>query len=233
MATSATSIPATVSVLAFALACALGAGPAAGGQPDDAPRAAASSGPIHGFAASDISGDPSRPRRHFRVANPKFLGPREAEAIYRRLRGRMKAGYALSGRRVYDGWRRYNRAPYLSATHGRRYVNNYANPRAAAYGRFEGAGRLPVGAIVAKDSFTVTEDGEISPGPLFLMEKMPKGFNYASGDWRYTAIMPDGSVLGVTGGENAAAVEYCIGCHLAVESQDHLYFPPPKMRVAQ
>jgi len=182
---------------------------------------------------ADISGNPNRPRRHFRVPNPKFLDSAAAETIYQRLLGRMAAGYVLSGRTVYKGWKRYNRAPYISATHGRRYVNNYANARGAAYGRFEAAGRLPVGALIAKDSFTVTEDGAIAPGPLFLMEKMPRGFNYASGDWRYAVVMPDGSVLGVTRGENAEAVEYCVGCHLAAEAHDHLYFPPPAMRTGK
>jgi hypothetical protein len=186
--------------------------------------------PAHTIVA-DISGDPVMPRRHFRVRNPKRIGPEEAAAIYRRLRDEMAAGYVMSGRKVYEGWTRYNRAPYLSATHGRRYVNNYANRRARAYGRFEQAGRLPVGSLLAKDSFAVTRDGEIHAGPLFIMEKMAEGFNYVSGDWRYTMIMPDGSVFGVTKGENAKAVEYCIGCHLAVEKQDHLYFPPPEARV--
>ena len=186
--------------------------------------------PVHTIVA-DISGDPAKPRRHFRVPNPKKLEPDEAAAIYERIVDDMAAGYRLSGRKVYEGWRRYNRMPYLSATHGRRYVNNYANQRARAYGRFERAGRLPVGSLLAKDSFAVTRDGEIHAGPLFIMEKMAEGFNYVSGDWRYTMIMPDGSVFGTTNGENAGAVEYCIGCHLAVERQDHLYFPPPEVRV--
>ncbi len=186
--------------------------------------------PVHTIVA-DISGDPATPRRHFRVRDAKRIGPEEAAAIYRRLRDEMAAGYVMSGRKVYEGWTRYNRAPYLSATHGQRYVNNYANQRARAYGRFEQAGRLPVGSLLAKDSFAVTRDGEIHAGPLFIMEKMAEGFNYVSGDWRYTMIMPDGSVFGTTNGENAGAVEYCIGCHLAVERQDHLYFPPPEVRV--
>lgn len=207
-----------------------GAGPS---STDPALAPAGTAAGAGGVVIADISGNPNRPRRHFRVRNPKFLDSAAAETIYQRLLGRMVAGYALSGRTVYRGWKRYNRAPYISATHGRRYVNNYANAHGAAYGRFEAAGRLPVGALVAKDSFTVTEDGVIAPGPLFLMEKMPKGFNYASGDWRYSVIMPDGSILGVTRGENAEAVEYCVGCHLAAEDHDHLYFPPPAMRVTE
>jgi len=71
----------------------------------------------------------------------------------------------------------------------------------------------------------------VAPGPLFLMEKMPAGFNYVSGDWRYTMIMPDGRIFGVTKGENAERVEYCITCHLAREDNDHLFFVPEAFRV--
>ena len=180
---------------------------------------------------AQISGDPAVPRRHFRVRNPARIGTGEAEAIYRSLRPDMAAAYRLAGIEAYRGWRRYNSAPYLSATHGQRYINNYANALAADYGRFEQAGPMPPGAVVAKDSFAVTADGDIHPGPLFLMEKMAEGFNYVTGDWRYAMIMPDGSLLGATLGANAEAVEFCIGCHLMVEHQDHLYFPPPEMRL--
>ncbi len=181
----------------------------------------------------EISGDPSKPRRHFRLRNPAQLEPAEAERVYRGLAGEMAAGYRLSGdpvAKAYSGWRRYNIAPYRSATHGNRYLNNYANARARAYGRFEAAGRLPVGSVIAKDSFTVTEDGAVHPGPLFIMEKMPAGFKYVTGDWRYGMIMPDGSVFGVTDGLGAQRVEFCIACHLAREELDHLYFIPEEYR---
>ena len=182
---------------------------------------------------ADISGDPDQPRRHFRVRDPGRIGGFEAEAIYRGLAADMAKIYALSGAPIaaaYQGWRRYNSAPYLSVTHGQRYVNNYANRLARDYGRFEDAGRMPVGAVIAKDSIAITAGGEAFPGPLFVMEKMAQGFSYASGDWRYTMIMPDGSLLGVTKGEGAQRVEFCIGCHLAREAYDHLYFPPEEVR---
>ena len=120
--------------------------------------------------------------------------------------------------------------PYLSATHGRRFVNNYANAAAGDYGKFEDAGAMPQGAVIAKDSLMVTDDGTMAAGPMFIMEKMASGFNYVSGDWRYTMIMPDGSVFGVTKGENAERVAFCIGCHLARERFDHLYFLPKAFR---
>lgn len=178
---------------------------------------------------SGISGDPGKPRRHFRVRNPAQLEDDEASDIYAQVVDQMVAGYALSGDPsavAYRSWRRYNRVPYVSATHGKRYINHYANDAARDYGRYEQAGKLPVGAIIAKDSFSVAQDGTAHDGPLFLMEKMAEGFNEASGDWRYTMIMPDGSVFGATLGVNADGVAFCIDCHLMRESYDHLYFPP-------
>ena len=189
-----------------------------------------------GDQLAQISGDPNQPRRHFRVRRPAKLAPEEAESIYRGLIDELIAGYAAAehpAARDYRSWPRYNTAPYLSVTHGNLYINNYANETAEAYGRFEKAGRLPVGAILAKNSFIAERSGEIRPGPLFLMEKMGEGFNYVSGDWRYIMIMPDGVLFGETYGEDAERVEYCIGCHLAVEDQDHLFFVPSPFRTGE
>ncbi len=185
------------------------------------------------IASSEPNQDGSAPRRHFRLRNPAELSNREADTIYKNIQGKMARNYASSGveaAREYQKWQLYNTAPLRSATHGRRFVNHYANPIAKAYGKFEAAGILPVGSIVAKDSFAVTDDKKTLTGPLFLMEKMPKGFNYVSGDWRYTMIMPDGSLFGTTNGVGSNKVKFCISCHLAVEKRDHLYFPPPPFR---
>jgi hypothetical protein len=146
----------------------------------------------------------------------------------------MKAGYARSGNKIamaYGSWRNYSKQPYVSTTHGSRYVNNYANATARAYGKFEQSGKMPVGSVLAKDSFLVSPDGKISLGPLFLMEKMKAGFNRDSGNWRYTMIMPNGSVAGTTKGNGSQVVQFCIGCHAAVaDSQDHMFFMPQEVR---
>ena len=100
---------------------------------------------------STISGEAANPRRHYRLRDPEALDPERAAEIYTIVREALRAGYPLSGLQVardYQGWRRYNSAPYLSATHGNHYLNNYANERALAYGEFEGAGRLPVGSFL-------------------------------------------------------------------------------------
>jgi len=195
------------------------------------------------FAATAQSGEkippgassqiPGAPRRHFRLHNPADLSPEEAEARYKKLRKLMARDYATSGiaaAKVYQKWQRYNTAPYRSAAHGRRYVNHYANAKARAYGNYEKAGKLPVGSVIAKDNLTVMSDGKTYPGALLLMEKMPADFNYVSGDWKYTMILPDGSLFGTTNGVGSNKVRFCIGCHLAVEKQDHLYFPPKRYR---
>jgi hypothetical protein len=72
--------------------------------------------------------------------------------------------------------------------------------------------------------------GKVNYGPLFIMEKMKKGFNYVSGDWRYIMIMPDGSFMDETNGVDSKRVKYCIGCHLAKEKFDHLYFLTKEFR---
>jgi len=184
---------------------------------------------------SGISGTADAPRRHFRLRDPARLSGEETQRIYGIVTPALERGYASSGdsaAAAYLGWKRFNTMPYLSATHGNHYVNNYANTIASpAYARFEQAGRLAVGSVLAKDSFSVTRSSGILLGPLFLMEKMPEGFSPVSGDWRYSQVMPDGEVLGRTGGPGAQRVEYCVGCHLARESNDHLYFIPEDRRI--
>lgn len=173
-------------------------------------------------------------RRHFRARNVATLSDDERESTYENLKRELARRYAASEEisvRNYQRWARYNTVPYKSATHGNRYVNNYANDIAKAYGLYEEAGHLPVGSVLAKDTFTVTEDGTVRPGPLMVMEKMPPGFNYVSGDWRYVAILPDGSILGETKGPASERVEFCIGCHLVRERYDHLHFVPTKYRM--
>ncbi len=183
---------------------------------------------------AQISGDPERPRRHFRVKNTLRLSIGEAAEIYDEIRGEMYQAYGGGTRETtppYLDWGLYNTAPYRSATHGARYVSNYANDIARNYGLYEAAGILPVGSVLAKDSFSVSKDGTLEIGPLFIMEKMPAGFNRVSGDWRYIMIMPNGVLFGETKGRGAQKVEYCIGCHLAKEEQDHLFFVPESVRL--
>ena len=92
----------------------------------------------------------------------------EAAATYERIADGLRAAYATSDHPVavtYFRWRRYNRAPYVSETHGGRYVNNFANDVAKAYGAFEKAGVMPEGSVLAKDSFRVPPTNPCAANP--------------------------------------------------------------------
>lgn len=184
-------------------------------------------------AAAEQPGEPAL-LAHPAIADPANISPQRAEEIYQAIRDRMREVYAASGDPVfleYQSWARYNRLPYRAASHGERFVNHFGNGAARAYSRYEAAGELPVGSIVIKDSFTVTGQGQVMTGPLFMMEKMPPEFSSPAGTWRFLMLAADGSTVGLTGGRNAAAVRFCGECHAnAGVAQDYLYFMPADAR---
>ena len=159
----------------------------------------------------------------------------EAKAAYREIRDQLAERYAISrdpSALKFPTWTRLNGVPYLSATHGNRYVNNFGNPAAvgAGYGAMKRGDRLPPGAVIAKDSFTVTDTGEIYGAALFLMEKLAPGANLKTADWRYAMILPDGSFTGDTMAAGAADVAYCHDCHRAKAATDYLFQVPKSFR---
>ncbi len=105
---------------------------------------------------------------HLRLPRPDALPPAKAEDIYQAAQKALADGYAPSRDAIaknYPGWRRYNAAPYLSDTYGNRYVNNYAYIKAAkaGYQKLKAGHRMPLGAVAVKDSYTVTNKGEVFP----------------------------------------------------------------------
>lgn len=174
------------------------------------------------------------PLSHPRIDHPEDLDGRRAEEIYAAIRSQLQQIYWNSGDPVtiaYSKWRRYNEHPYISSRHGQLLVNNYANSAALDYGRYEAGGEMPAGALVVKDSFIVTTEGDIKAGPFFLMEKMPSGFDSLNGDWRYMLISQDGEVEGISGGYGGENVEFCAACHRSqAPASDHLFFVPRHLR---
>lgn len=183
---------------------------------------------------SRISGDIDNPRRHARLRFATKLSPEEASRIYEIISNALAKGYAQSGINIfndYQNWKKYNTAPYISSTHGNHYLNNYANKTAKNYGLFEKTGVMPEGSVIAKDGFAITNSDQILLGPLFIMQKMQKGFNRVTRDWKYIQVQPDGKLLGETNGKGTNKVKYCIDCHSVMDHQDNLYFIPSEYRV--
>lgn len=184
---------------------------------------------LAGLVAHGAGAQSSGEDAHLAIENPAELSKEEALRIYESLQRRMERGYAaaqLDQLLNYQAWPLFNDAPYISATHGQRYVNSYANRMAHNYGTLAEGEKLPMGSVLAKDSVTVTDEGNVHPGALFVMEKLAEGANPDTADWRYIMVMPDGSLFGDTMGARAAAVAYCHDCHEAVADRDYTFFVP-------
>ena len=157
-----------------------------------------------------------------KVRDGRVLPPNIAEDAFRCLAPRMR--YTKSGHRfsaVYPGWSRRDKGPFLSKLHGSRYVAVYANDLALTTISTAPDAPVQVGAIMATPSFSLNDDGTLDVGPLFILEKMPKGFSTAKGNWRYTVIGPEGDIIGVSKGQNAAEIEFCKKC--TRKSSDSVY----------
>lgn len=183
--------------------------------------------------APALAQDPNKPDEHFKIERPAHLKTSDANAIYDNIIEQMAKGYAQSGDPsaiAYRNWRRDNSAPYLSKGHGNRFLNNYGNKISEGYLSLQRGETMPVGSILAKDSFTVTDNDEIFGGALFLMEKLGPGVKPETGNWRYAMIMPDGSVLGDNTVVGDTSMQFCHDCHKRVKKRDYLYFIPGKYR---
>lgn len=182
------------------------------------------------MAGLAAAGDSFAPDHHFPLPDPAPLDPAAAERAYARVVDDMAARFASSGEpaaKAYRRWLRANRSPYLSATHGSRYVNNYVNGLARVYGTLKPGEAMPVGSIIAKDAVSVDSSGAVLPGALALMEKMEAGYDRAARDWRYVLILPDGSIFADSSGANPEGTGYCVTCHAtAGDDADHLFLMP-------
>lgn len=179
-------------------------------------------------AESIAMADIAEPEEHFSIEKAAELGKDDARIAYASLLDLMTRAYVASDEpaaRRYLGWVRANDAPYRSATHGNRYVNNYANPAASTAGYGTPGALMPPGAVIAKDSFTATPNGRRYPGALFLMEKLKPEASPATADWRYVMIMPDGSTFGDSQ-TSPARMAFCHACHAARADDDYLFFVP-------
>ncbi|NKB51235.1 MAG: hypothetical protein GKR97_03250 [Rhizobiaceae bacterium] len=173
---------------------------------------------------------------HIAVKNPADLSHQEANKIYDSLKAVLDERYSISNMQLisgYQNWKRYNSAPYLSATHGQRFVNNYANELGRDYGKLKNGQTYPPGTIFAKDTITVTSEGKTFPGAMFVMEKLEAGRNPKTADWRYVMVIPDGTVFGDTIGEEPELVDYCHTCHVGRASRDYVFYVPKDYRLAQ
>ena len=162
------------------------------------------------------------------------LTAEEVTALYDCVSEVMKASYKGGGHWAVNKWTGFTNVTthaYPSATHGNRFVVNYVNAIGKdAYSQYADEAKMPIGTTTAKPSFVVNASGQASLGPLFIMEKMTNGFNKDTANWRYAAILPGGGTMGITGGQNSAAMGFCHTCHEGAEDADFMFYLPEEHR---
>ncbi|MBI1244424.1 MAG: hypothetical protein GC202_05410 [Alphaproteobacteria bacterium] len=168
------------------------------------------------------------------LGNPPLvlMSSGEIEAVANCLGPALDAAIARSADatiRTTRGWRPASRT-YMASEHGM-FLQVFANAAAAEYLKYEKGARLPQGAAILKRSFRVAADGNVSAGPVFVMERMAQGYDRTTDDWRFAVTAPDGALMGESGGRDAAKVAFCAGCHKSAQVQDFLFFVPPRQRV--
>ncbi|WP_416896671.1 MAG: cytochrome P460 family protein [Minwuia sp.] len=173
---------------------------------------------------------------HFRTMDSAQLTAEAARGVYEALAADMRTRYGeadIPHASAYQQWTRFSSAPYRSASHGQRYVSNYGNELAADYPQVLDGVAMPPGAVLAKDAFAATTDGDVYAQSLFLMEKLAPGASPQTGDWRYVMITPAGEVYGDTTGAEPANVTFCHTCHAAQAHTDYLFYIPEAFRAAR
>lgn len=162
----------------------------------------------------------------------------EALAIHECLKPSMLAGYSAGSKgwippeRVadYRGWVPASSVPGVPGYHAGRFLFTYVNETGAAeYLRYADENvTMPAGSLIAKETFSVSDDGMAKAGPLFFMEKTPAGTSPATGDWYYYAIAPNGAPMAID------VMAACNECHMVnFGYRDSLGYPIGEARISR
>lgn len=160
----------------------------------------------------------------------------EAEAVYDCLKADLQAGYQKGPKRWipeafvkdYPSWTKASAFPAAPGFHGGRFLVTYVNSVGAdEYMKYKPENvTIPAGTQIAKESFAINEDGKVSKGPLFLMEKVAAGKSPETDDWYYMMVAPNGAPQAVD------VVTACSECHLGnFGEQGGLGYPVEDARI--
>lgn len=126
----------------------------------------------------------------------------------------------------YTNWKAGATGPAKPGFHGNRYLMTYVNDLGIEdYLKYAPSDvDLPVGSLIAKESFKIKGKGKLKPGPLFLMEKVGKDKAPKTDGWFYSGVKPNGKAMKADQG-------FCHGCHMAYKAQDALGYPAADVRI--
>ena len=123
---------------------------------------------------------------------------------------------------AFEDWRQWAKTtpePYFSREHGNRWVTIYFDDPAGTSDQSTN-GEFEVCAKIIKVHFTGMSGA--TPRKLFLMAKMPAGFDPEHGDWWYGNFNATAGAAMIEEG----AVEGCIECHQRASSLDYVSSKP-------
>jgi hypothetical protein len=132
------------------------------------------------------------------------LDMKEANALYEAIRFNMIETWEKSKNDIvseYSDWKRYNIVPFQTDKFsGDEYINLYANDKVDSWGNFN---QMPIGTILVIDSFRGDADrsgfaARWKTGDVVIFQKMKRGFNAATGDWKVTKIDSKGNAQDIT-----------------------------------
>jgi hypothetical protein len=155
----------------------------------------------------------------------------EVAALYECVADDLEAGYGANDHEigaVYRTWGAGATGPALPGVHGERFLNTFINEVGYeqyieyAYGDdFV----MPVGTVIAKESYKLRKDGTPRLGPLLIMTKVEAGTEAEEfGNWVYSGVQPNGKNMGVK-------QSFCHDCHSAYADQDNLGYPLDHVRL--
>lgn len=154
----------------------------------------------------------------------------DVERLYDCVKDSLAEGYGKEGHAIganYRSWKVTATRPADPGPHSERFLLTFAND--IAYGEYvkwrdEGGFSMPVGSILAKESYKLNKEGKAAIGPLLIMTKLKAGEAPEYGDWLYTGVNPAGK-------EFEVSQKFCHDCHSAYEHQDFLGYPVEDVRV--
>ena len=149
--------------------------------------------------------------------------------LYECIKGELREGYAAVGDEratAYQSWGVTSTVPGGVGNHGSRFLMTFVNEVGFdEYVKFSDEGaKMPVGTLIAKESFNVNKKGIVKKGPLFFMEKVAAGEADEFGNWVYSALQAKGKVMKIK-------QKFCHDCHGNFEGQDSLGYPEEDYRI--
>lgn len=158
------------------------------------------------------------------------LSAEEIDALYDCVKASLRDGYKSGDNPIaaaYTDWGATATRPAAPGFHGERFLMTFVNETGfAEYVKFADEGvEMPVGTLIAKESFKLNKENVAKGGPLFTMEKVAAGTADEFDNWVYGGVQPNGKAM-------KFKQSFCHDCHVGFEGRDNLGYPVEEVRIS-